>query len=95
MKKKIFFAASILIMILLFFIIFSNNGLRDLVSLKKKHSLLVKKNDILAGKNLSLYREMNRLKNDSEYIETLVRQELRLIAEDEFVFTSDQERGKE
>ncbi len=95
--KKIFFpaAAILLIIIPLFFIIFSNNGLRDLVRLEKKRSLLVKKNDGLAEQNLLLYREIDRLGNDTGYIKSLVRQELRLIGEGEFIFKSGQERGKE
>ncbi len=96
MKKKILFAAAILLIVIpLFFIIFSNNGLRDLVRLEKKRSLLVKKNDALAGQNFLFYREIDRLKNDTGYIERLVRQELRLIDEGEFIFKSYQERGKE
>ena len=36
--------------------------------------------------NLSLYREIDRLKHDSKYIEDVVRQELGLIGKDEVVF---------
>lgn len=96
MGKKILLSAAILsLVILVCLIIFSNNGLLDLVALEKKRSSLTEKNKILADQNLSLYREINRLKNDSEYIESLVRKELRLIGEGEFVFKSDQERWNE
>ena len=36
--------------------------------------------------NLSLYREIDRLKHDPKYIEDVVRRELGLIGKDEVIF---------
>jgi cell division protein FtsB len=85
-KKNILLAFAIMILFwLLMFIIFSENGLADLKQLKTERDILLKKNDELIRKNLSLYREIERLKNDPEYVENVARKELGVIGKDEVV----------
>jgi len=71
---------------LLWFVIFGDNGLADLKALKKEKDTLVERNAELTRENLSLYREIDRLKNDPAYIENTARQELGLIGKDEMIF---------
>jgi len=71
---------------LLLFIIFDDNGLVDLNALKKERNGLIEKNAGITMDNLSLYREIDRLKHDSIYIEDVVRRELGLIGKDEVIF---------
>jgi cell division protein FtsB len=70
---------------LLIFTIFGENGLNDLYLLKTERDILLKKNDELIRENLSLYREIERLKNDPEYVENVARNELGVIGKDEVV----------
>ena len=85
-KKNILLAFAIVVLFwLLMFIIFSENGLADLKRLKTERDILLKKNDELTQKNLSLYREIERLKNDPEYVENVARKELGVIGRDEVV----------
>jgi len=67
------------------FILFSENGLSDLNRLKAERDGLLKKNAELIQQNLSLYREIERLKNDPEYVENVARKELGVIGKDEVV----------
>ena len=67
------------------FTLFGENGLADLYRLKTERDILLKKNDELIQKNLSLYREIERLKNDPEYVENVARNELGVIGKDEVV----------
>jgi cell division protein FtsB len=46
---------------------------------------LSKNNDALKKENLSLYREIERLKNDPEYVEDVARKELGVIGKDEVI----------
>lgn len=86
-KQKILLSLSILIIFsLLLFIIFGDNGLVDLNLLKRERDMLIEKNAKITMDNLSLYREIDRLEDDSGYIEDVVRRELGLIAEDEVIF---------
>ena len=67
------------------FTLFGENGLADLYRLKTERNVLLKNNDELIRENLSLYREIERLKNDPEYVENVARNELGVIAKDEVV----------
>jgi len=86
-KQKILLYLSIpIIFSLLLFIIFDDNGLVDLNALKKEKNELIEKNAVITMDNLSLYREIDRLKHDSIYIEDVVRRELGLIGKNEVIF---------
>jgi cell division protein FtsB len=87
LKQKIFLFVIILAFFnLLLIIIFGSNGFVDLISLKKEVTILKEKNEGLARENLSLYREIDRLKNDLDFIESVARKELGVVRKDELVF---------
>ena len=70
---------------MLFMIVFGDNGLADLRLLKHKHTQLQRRNAQIAGENVKLHRQIDRLKNDPAYIESIARQELGMIAPDEVI----------
>ncbi len=71
---------------MLMFIIFGDKGFADLSQLKAERDRLLKKNAELVQENLSLYREIERLKNDPTYVESVARKELGVIGKDEVIF---------
>ena len=77
---------------LLLFIMFGANGVVDLHVLKVKRDNLLKRNAVLSQENLSLYREIERLRNDPKYVENVARQELGLIGKDEVIFKVKKEQ---
>ncbi|MEE8552252.1 MAG: septum formation initiator family protein [Desulfobacterales bacterium] len=77
---------------LLLFIIFGENGVVDLHVLKVKRDNLLKRNAVLSQENLSLYREIERLRNDPKYVENVARQELGLIGKDEVIIKVKKEQ---
>jgi len=86
LKKNIMLVLAIMTMFLmLLFIGFGENGLTDLYKLKKEKDNLSKKTDELKKENLSLYREIERLKNDPRYVEDVARKELGVIGKDEVI----------
>jgi cell division protein FtsB len=84
-KNIVLFMAIISMLSMLLFIVFGQNGLTDLYRLKTKRDGLVKTTGELAKKNLSFYREIERLKNDPKYVENVARQELGVIGKDEVI----------
>jgi len=85
-KQNILLAFAIIALFsLLMFTLFGENGFADLYRLKTERDILLKKNDELIRENLSLYREIERLKNDPEYVENVARNELGVIGKDEVV----------
>jgi cell division protein FtsB len=86
LKKNIMLVLAIMTMcLMLLFIVFGENGLTDLYKLKMKKDNLSKKSDELKKENLSLYREIERLKNDPGYVEDVARKELGVIGKDEVI----------
>ncbi|MGB5992386.1 MAG: septum formation initiator family protein [Desulfobacterales bacterium] len=95
MKKKIMLVLAIMTMcLMLLFIVFGENGLTDLYKLKMEKDNLSKKSDELKKKNLSLYREIERLKNDPGYVEDVARKELGVIGKDDVIIKVKKERSK-
>lgn len=84
-KNIMLFVAIISMFLMLLFIVFGENGLTDLFRLKTKRARMVKQTGELTQKNLSLYREIERLKNDPGYVENLARKELGVIGKDEVI----------
>ena len=79
------FVAIISMFLMLLFIVFGENGFTDLYRLKTKRDHIVKQTGELTKKNLSLYREIERLKNDPKYVEDVARKELGVIGKDEVI----------
>ena len=85
-KQKILLSIAAFVLFgLFFFIIVSEQGLVDLIWLKKERDKLVEKNEQLTRENHSISIQIERLKNDPAYIENIARQELGMIAEDEII----------
>ncbi len=79
--------------LMLLFIVFGENGLTDLYKLKMEKDNLSKKSDELKKKNISLYREIERLKNDPGYVEDVARKELGVIGKDEVIIKVKKKKG--
>ena len=95
LKKNILLVVAIISMFLMLaFIVVGKKGLTDLYKLKTKRDNLVRKNEELTKKNLSLYREIDRMKNDPKYVESVARQELGVIGKDEVIIKVKKRKGQ-
>jgi cell division protein FtsB len=87
LKQKILLSIIILVLFnLLLIILFGDKGFVDSHLLKIERDGLIEKNKKLNRENLALYREIDRLKNDPEYIENVARQELGLVGKEDIIF---------
>ena len=85
-KQNIILAATALLLLaLFFFIIVGEHGLADLRFLKQEHDRLVEENLQLTRENQAISIEINRLKHDPAYIESIARRELGMIGKDEII----------
>jgi len=75
----------LLLFALFFYIVFSPHGYSDLAILKTEQSKLVQKNERLTRENLNIRIEIDRLKHDLGYIESIARQEFGMIRKDEII----------
>ena len=76
-------------------IIFGDNGITDLRLLQTKRDRLIEKNETLARENVQLYHQIERLKNDPDYIENIARQEFGMIGKDEVILKLRPDAGGE
>ncbi len=86
-RNKILLSFAILALFSMFlFIVFNEYGLTDLHLLKQDRDRLLLKNAQLEEENLLLYRQIERLKNDLKFIESIARQEHGMVGKDELIF---------
>ena len=82
-QNVLLFLAILVLCSSVLFILFGENGLADLNLLRNERDLVVQKNESLAMNNLVLFEDIERLKNDTDYIESIARRELGMIGKDE------------
>ncbi|HIJ55985.1 MAG TPA: septum formation initiator family protein [Deltaproteobacteria bacterium] len=86
LRQKILLTAAVLILCSLGgLIILGDNGLSELKRLRKELDGIVADNRSKSRENLSMYREIERLKSDYEYIEDVARNQLGVIGKDEVI----------
>jgi len=86
-RAKILLSFAILALFsMLLFIVFNEYGLADLRLLKQDRDRLLQRNAQLEKENLLLYRQIDRLKNDLKFIESIARQEHGMVGKDEVIF---------
>ena len=89
-KHKILIGIGLVVVFsFLLLIFFGDNTLLELNRLKKDRNLLIKINEDLVRQNDLMYNEIERLKHDPKYIESVARQELGMIGKNEIIFKID------
>jgi len=85
--KRIFILSSVaaVLVAMLLFIVFGENGLRDLFALRSELDGIHAQNEKTFNENISLYRQIDRLENDPQFIEATARNELGVIGSDELI----------
>jgi len=84
---NIFIILAAAVMFSLFgFIVYGDKGLAELNTLRETRDTLIRKNENMIQENLSLYRTIERLRNDLDFIESIARHELGLVGRDEIIF---------
>lgn len=79
--------AVLMIGLLGYLILYGDGGWRELDAMKQELTDIKEENRQIENDNIRIYRKIDRLKNDPEYLENTARQELKLIRENEIVFT--------
>jgi len=85
-KQNIFISFLLTILVSMsLLIIFGDNGYIDRNRMKKILNNLHLDNERLGDENLEFYRRINRLKTDPEYVKSIAKQKLGLLAADEII----------
>jgi cell division protein FtsB len=94
-QKIILIIISAAMFCLLLAMIFGDNGFVELNRMRATHDRLRIANERLTQENARLYRTIERLQNDSAFIEYTVRRELGMIRSDEYIFKFKSDNQKQ
>lgn len=78
-------AATGVLAALLIFMVFSERGLAELNSLKAERDRIARHNRGLIQENITLGVEIDRLKHDAAYVESVARREFGMVGRDEIL----------
>ncbi len=85
-KHTVFIGASILFLIVVsIYSIFREYGYGHLSGLRLKQKQVIQKNEHIARENHQFRVEIDRLKHDPDYIESIARHELGMVKKDEII----------
>jgi len=85
-KQNVLLALTVLVLVALFiYSLFGRHGYLDLAQLRQEQVESIQKNEHLIRENRAIRIEIDRLKNDLSYIESIARQELGMIRKDEII----------
>ena len=86
LQKVLFPLTGCGLFLFLFVIVFADKGLLDLNRLKKQKANAIVETAKIENENKVLFRKIERIKNDPEYIESIAREELGMIGKDEMIY---------
>ena len=86
MKQKILLSLAVLaIFFTSLLIVFGENGLNDYLRLYSHRKQLTRENEAITQENARLYRQIDRLKGDPKFIESIARRDLGMIGSEEVI----------
>lgn len=96
MKKRKFLNTPVIAFSLIFLVImwlgFGKSGLIDLYRAEEERRTYLERINKLVQENQTMIDEVNRLRTDMSYVESIVRRELNLIRENEVIYRFDEEK---
>lgn len=86
MQKRMFFIPAGVILFILFFTVFGERGLLRIHQLQQEKQEMVKRTELLKGENEKLRREIEALKSDRRYLESIARRDFGLVRSNEIIY---------
>jgi cell division protein FtsB len=86
MKKKMYLIPAGGILFILFFTIFGERGLLRIYQLNREKQLMQKRLEELHTENDQLKRELEALKSDRRYLESIARKDFGLVKKNETIY---------
>ena len=86
MRKRMYLIPAGFILFILFFTVFGERGLLRIYHLNKDRQELQKKAEALKSENDNLKREIEALKGDRRYLESIARKDFGLVRPNEVIY---------
>lgn len=101
MLRRKYILPMLAITFILYFTVFGDRGLLRIYHLNKERQEVQKRLETLKGENLKYVREVDALKNDRRYLESIARRDFGMVRKNEIIYQfpprskADKESGKQ
>jgi len=101
MLRRKYILPMLAVTFILYFTVFGDRGLLRIYHLSKEKQEVQKRLETLKGENLKLVREVDALKNDRRYLESIARRDFGMVRKNEIIYQfppqskTDKETGKQ
>ena len=86
MQRRMYIIPILAVMFILYFTIFGERGLLRIYHLSKEKQDVQQRLETLKGENLKLVREVDALKNDRRYLESIARRDFGMVRKNEIIY---------
>lgn len=86
MQRRMYIIPIIAVTFILYFTIFGERGLLRIYHLNKEKQEVEQKLETLKGENAKLVREVDALKNDRRYLESIARRDFGMVRKNEIIY---------
>jgi cell division protein FtsB len=86
MQRKMIIIPLLVIALILYFTVFGERGLLRIYHLDKERREVQARLDTVKNENLKLVREVDALKNDRRYLESIARRDFGMVRKNEIIY---------
>jgi cell division protein FtsB len=95
MQRRLYIIPVVAVAFILYFTIFGDRGLLRIYHLNREKQEVQRRLDTLKGENLKLTREVDALKNDRRYLESIARRDFGMVRKNEIIYQFPQQKKPE
>jgi cell division protein FtsB len=86
MQKRMYIIPGLAVAFILYFTIFGERGLLRIYHLNKEKQQVQQRLEAIKGENMKLVREVEALKNDRRYLESIARRDFGMVRKNEVIY---------
>ncbi len=86
MQKRMYVIPGLAVAFILYFTVFGERGLLRIYHLNKEKQQVQSRLETIRGENMKLVREVEALKNDRRYLESIARRDFGMVRKNEIIY---------
>jgi cell division protein FtsB len=95
MQRRMYIIPAAAIAFILYFTVFGERGLLRIYHLNKERQEVQRRLETIRGENQKLVREVDALKNDRRYLESIARRDFGMVRKNEVIYQFPQQKPEE
>ena len=86
MQKRMYVIPALAVAFILYFTVFGERGLLRIYHLNREKQQVEQRLEAIRGENMKLVREVDALKNDRRYLESIARRDFGMVRKNEVIY---------